>query len=517
MELKINRATVPVADIIFEGIQEQSVELDYILPDYYPDIFRLIRCETVPVITSWNISGERLTYELRCDIRVIYCSEDSNVPQCISQRRSFSKTVELGKACDTPVVKLVPKAEQANCRVVNKRRLDMRGAVSVKISVTGETAQEVICDASGMNIQLRKIPLKFASEKVVVEKSIEISEETELTPAQPAILGIISCRCIVGECEKKMVSGKLLAKGEAEIRLLCSCEKDGTGAVEPMSFTFPYSQIIDIDGIDDSFECTVTPETLGCDVTPVADKDGENRILRCEIELKLVCSAVKSASLMIGTDAYSTVYPCMISSSDVRAEQIPAVFSENFRHTARIAENDAVPQRIYAMWCAPKNINTHMSDDGRSLIVSGMLTYSMAAADASGMIVMPDRDEAFEETIVLGEEVSGCSISAEISVKDVSYYISAEGVLTAKADISAKILAYGCSSVKALTDIAVDNSTKKERDGDYAVKLYYGTENEEIWDIAKRYSTVVDAVLEENELAGDRLENGGMLLIPIVT
>ena len=146
MELKINRATVPVADIIFEGIQEQSVELDYILPDYYPDIFRLIRCETVPVITSWNISGERLTYELRCDIRVIYCSEDSNVPQCISQRRSFSKTVELGKACDTPVVKLLPKAEHANCRVVNKRRLDMRGAVSVKISVTGETAQEVICE-----------------------------------------------------------------------------------------------------------------------------------------------------------------------------------------------------------------------------------------------------------------------------------------------------------------------------------------------------------------------------------
>ena len=35
-------------------------------------------------------------------------------------------------------------------------------------------------------------------------------------------------------------------------------------------------------------------------------------------------------------------------------------------------------------------------------------------------------------------------------------------IWTDKADISAKILAYGCSSVKALTDIAVDNSTKKE-------------------------------------------------------
>lgn len=517
MELKINRETVPVADIIYEGVQEQSVELDYILPDYYPDIFRLVRCETIPVITSYTVSGERLTYELRCDIRVIYCSEESTVLQCISQRRSFSKTVELGKACESSVVKLIPKAEHANCRVVNKRRLDMRGAVSVKISVAGETAQEVICGASGMNIQLRKTPLRFASKKIIVEKALEISEEAELTPAQPTVLGIISCRCIAEECEKKTVSGKLLAKGEAEVRLLCSCEKDGVGAVEPMSFTFPYSQIIDIDGIDESFDCTVTPEAVGCDVTPVADKDGENRILRCEIELKLVCKAVKSASLMIGTDAYSTVYPCMVSSSDIRAEQIPSLYSESFRHTARIAESDGVPQRIYAMWCTPKNINTRMGDDGRSLVVSGMLTYSMAASDASGMIVMPDRDEAFEETIVLGDDIAGCTLSAEITVRDVSYNISAEGVLTAKADISAKILAYGCSSVMALTDIAVDDSMKKERDGDYAVKLYFGTENEEIWDIAKRYSTVVDAVLEENELAGDRLESGGMLLIPIVT
>ncbi|MBQ6212527.1 MAG: LysM peptidoglycan-binding domain-containing protein, partial [Ruminococcus sp.] len=61
------------------------------------------------------------------------------------------------------------------------------------------------------------------------------------------------------------------------------------------------------------------------------------------------------------------------------------------------------------------------------------------------------------------------------------------------------------------------DSAKKERDGDYAIKLYFGNENESIWDIAKRYSTSVEAVMEENELSGERLENGGMLLIPIVS
>ena len=203
--------------------------------------------------------------------------------------------------------------------------------------------------------------------------------------------------------------------------------------------------------------------------------------------------------------------------SDIRAEQIPAVYNESFRHSARLAEGDAVPQTVYSMWSEAKNINTRIGDDGRSVVISGMLTYSMAAKDRSGMIVMPDRDEAFEETIALPDNISGSSVSAEVRVRETSYDISAEGVLTAKADIGVKLSVYSSDSVKAVTDITVDDSARKERDGDYSIKLYFGIENEDVWDIAKRYSTSVDAIIEENDLAGERLENGGMLLIPIVS
>ena len=130
---------------------------------------------------------------------------------------------------------------------------------------------------------------------------------------------------------------------------------------------------------------------------------------------------------------------------------------------------------------------------------------------------MPDRDEAFEVTVGLPDNINGTSVSAEVYVRETSYDISAEGVLTAKSDIGVKLLVYSSDSIKAVTDISVDETTRKERDGDYAIKLYFGIENEDIWDIAKRYSTSVAAIMEENELSGQRLENGGMLLIPIVS
>ena len=513
MELRLNRETVPANEVIFDGVQEQSIELDYILPDYCPDIFRLIRCETVPVITDWSISGDKLTYELRCDIRILYCGEDGSEVQSVEQRRNFTKTVELRKNAESPEVKLVPKADHVNYRAVNKRRLDLRGAVSVKISITGQQEQEVISDAFGMNIQLKKTPVNFAAKRLSADKNVRIEEDIELGAAQPDISSIINCRCTASACEVKLISGKLLAKGEADVELLYT----GGGTVESVKFTLSYSQIIDLDGIDESFECNVTPEVVSCDVTAVADNDGDNRIIRCETELRLCCRAVKTMSAMIAADAFSTVYPCDVEMSDIKAEQIPAIYDESFRYSAKLTEGDNVPQNIYAMWSEPKNINARIGDDGRSVVISGMLAYSMAAKDRSGMTIMPDRDEAFEETIGLPDDISGSAVSADVSVRETSYDISAEGVLTGKSDIAVKLYVYSSDSIKAVTNITVDETVKKERDGDYAIKLYFGIENEDVWDIAKRYSTSVSAIMEENDLAGERLENGGMLLIPIVS
>ena len=513
MELKLNRETVPAAEVIFDGVQEQPVELDYILPDYCPDIFRLIRCETVPVITDWTVSGDRLTYELRCDIHILYSGEEGSEVQSVEQHRSFTRTVELGRSPVSPQVRLVPKTDHVNFRAVNSRRLDLRGAVSVKISVTGQQEQQVVSDAEGMNIQLKRRAVEFAAGRLSAEKNVRIEEEMELSAAQPDISGILRCSCTASDCEVKLISGKLLARGEADVELLYR----GGGTVETMSFSLGYSQIIDVEGLDDSFGCTVTAEVVSCDVAPLADKEGNNRMVRCEAELRLCCRAVKTATVMIAEDAFSTVYPCNVEISEVRAEQIPAVYDESFRHSARLAEGESVPQTVFAMWSGVKNINTRIGSDGRSVVISGMLAYSMAAKDRNGMIVMPDRDEAFEETIAIPDDISGSSVSAEVKVRETTYDISPEGVLTAKADIGVKLSVYSSDSIRAVTDITVDDSARKERDGDYAIKLYFGIENEDVWDIAKRYSTSVDAIMEENDLSGERLEKGGMLLIPIVS
>ena len=516
MDFKVNREIISVSECVYEGVQEQAIELDYILPDYYPDIFRLVRCETVPSITDYSINGDKLNYELRCDIRILYCSETGAVLQCINQKQTFSRTLDLGKFGENLSAELKPKTDHINYRAVNKRRLDLRGAVSVKIKITGEKKQEVICDAFGMNIKVKKTPVKFAEKKLTSVKPVQISEEIEISQAQPPVINIVKCTCQTVNCEKKLISGKIMAKGEALIKLLYSCEKDGSGAVEPLEFTVPFSQIMDIDGIDDNYEAKLSAETVYCEAVPAVNKEGENRIIRCEAEIRLECMGVKTISVMLGTDAYSTTYPCNVILSDIKAEQIPIILNRDFHNTAKLCEGESMPVNIYDLWCVPKNINTRLLADEKRIIVSGMLTYTTAGKDSSGLIAMTDKEEAFEESFELDEFCPDGKASAEVSVKNVSYNITSENTLVVKAEIRAEISVCTASSIKAISEVNVDDSVKKVRDGDYALKLYYGVENEEIWDIAKRYSTSVDAIMEENDLYSERLEQNGMLLIPIV-
>ena len=157
MDLKINREMIAVNECIFNGVQEQSVELDYILPDYYPDIFKLVKCCVTPSILSSSINGDTISYELAADIKILYCSEKSSVLQCISQKQRYTKTVQLGESPDKPDINISAKTDHINCRVVNQRRIEMQCAVSVKIKVCGENTQEVICDIFGMNAQMKKI------------------------------------------------------------------------------------------------------------------------------------------------------------------------------------------------------------------------------------------------------------------------------------------------------------------------------------------------------------------------
>jgi len=108
MNLKITKEKITSAEVVFSDTNEQSIELDYILPDYYPEIFRILKCITTPQIISYNIENTRLTYEMSVCIRILYCAENSTAVHTINQKLTYSRKIDIGKTCSLPEISLTP-------------------------------------------------------------------------------------------------------------------------------------------------------------------------------------------------------------------------------------------------------------------------------------------------------------------------------------------------------------------------------------------------------------------------
>ncbi|MBQ8514106.1 MAG: DUF3794 domain-containing protein [Ruminococcus sp.] len=518
MECKINREMIPVTETVLDETQEQDVSLDYVLPDYDPEIFRIICCEIQPSVAGYQVSGGRLTYDLRAELRVLYCGGDSKALQCVTQTMNYSKSLDLPAGREgEPVFCFYPKADYASCRATGKRRLDVRGAVSVRIRATAQRKQEVISDIFGMEMQLQRKNVTTAAEKRTAVKNLSLSEEITLGASRPAVLGILRCNARAAQGERSIIAGKLVARGEVVADVLYRGEGPGGGsAIETMRFTIPYSQIVDMEQIDETFTGTAEVQVISFTVKPASDSSGEMRILQCSAELRLTCTACKTKTVSIVTDAYSTRYLSECTAVPLRVDGAPVPVSELFTCSASIRAGESGAEVVSDLRCHVKNVSMSAQPGQGKLRISGMLCASVLTLDSDGMPVLLEREEAFEEQLPLNLQADDALLYAAAEPADSSYHLGADGVISIKCSVRLCGTLYPTTLVQGLTQIQADEEKKIIRDSDCALRLYYGTAGESIWEIAKRCSTKVSAITEENDLSGDTLTQPGMLLIPIV-
>lgn len=516
MDFKVNREEIASAEVIFDDTQEQSVELDYVLPDYFPEIFKIIKCMTVPKILSYDVSGDKLTYEMAVCIRVLYCSENSSAVQSVEQKLNYTKTVEFGRTASCPRVSISPRVDYINCRAVNSRRIDIRGAVSIKIRITDLCKKEIICDAFGGNIQLKKIPVTYPANRLHTSKRITVSEEFDLGMSKPPIVNILRSDAVIASNDKKVIANKLIAKGEVYINMLYSCQKDGADSVEAMQFTLPFSQIVDLEGIDERFVCSVDTEIISCDIEPRSDGDGNSKVADCSVVLLIDCNAYRTVSAELAADEYSTSYKTDSVKSDIKIEIPPRQINSSCVVKGSMEYSDGGIDCIYDVWCSINGVTARPDTENGGIAINGSAVYCVMAKNSSGEPILLEKEEPFTASV----SVEGINESSYAEVKltpiSCSYNLASDNSIEAKAELKITGEVGGTVNICGITELSVDENEPLKKSGDHALKLYFTDENEDLWEIAKKYGTSVAAIMEENEIEDDMISCKGMILIPIV-
>lgn len=506
MSIKINSENILTEEIICKDTSEQNVELDYILPDYYPEVFRIIRCTGTAYVNSSNVNGKTLSYEIIASLRIIY-SGQGNVIRTVEKELTYPMTAEIGDGT-MPDVRIEPFFEYISCRAVTGRRIDIHGLISVRICVLAGKQTPVITDVFGDKIILKKENFLTSDNSLKSEKKITVSEDVPLNSEKPEVTEILRESAVILSCDKKCAMGKVAVKGDIRVNILYSSDD----TLESMQFTVPYSHILDMDGLDDSYDLSARTKILFCKITPKSDS------LECNITLFISCKGEKSNEVKAAVDEFSLDFPTDHKSEEIKLN-LPSKNinkSQTVKSTVSLTE-DAI-DTVYDSWCETSPLSYVRESDGTVTGV-GKVNLFAAAKSKSGEIVIlsgntpvniPNLGEGntFSEDFICDIDVYPISSSYNIS-SDNTVEITGEIVLDGEINDFGKI--------NALTEIHCDESTEKKNPENFGIKLYFAEKGESLWEIAKKCHTSPEIIMEENNLDSQNCKESGMLVIPVLS
>ena len=174
MEYHLRTEVLQGTEVVFDGCQEQPVDLTLSLPDYCPDIQRILKCQIYPCITSKSIVGDSLEVNGNTMLRILYVDSVGLPIRCCEKISTFTTNIPMKKTLDNPIAFVKAKVEYVNCRATSPRKLDIHGAFSVCAKVLEHVPQDIFVEVGhgptliDNNIMLSDASLRFATEGVAL-------------------------------------------------------------------------------------------------------------------------------------------------------------------------------------------------------------------------------------------------------------------------------------------------------------------------------------------------------------
>lgn len=508
MDFNMEKQGVNRMEIVYEASAEQPVDCDVTLPDYCPDIMRILRCTITPGIATAGASGDRITAEGTAVVRVIYVSDSGKI-SCYEQTVPFSKSVNVSGLGEDVCVRAAASTQYCNCRAVNQRRADIHGCIAISFTVTAIKKQEILCGVNGAGVQLKKKSMKVSDMICRLEKMFVLNEVKELDEDSPAVLRILHTRACARVSEVKAITNKILLKGEVWGKITYCTEEGQVCCVE---HTMPISQIIEAEGIDENTNNCVHLDVCSFETVPKADSAGEMKLMDITARVTAFVTACCEKELETVCDAYSTEYEADCEKQMMSLETLSGTFSDICLCRGTIEAPEAVAD-ITDVWCTGVTEKAFIVSG--KVKISGSLSLCVLYQSADSQPCMAEKaiDYEYERDV----SIQGANARCEPWVYPGECVASAagSGKIEIKAEINISAEIYEVSEDRIISNITVDESKARQSTA-AALTIYYSEEGESVWNIARRYNTTVEAVMNENNLDSETVGSRRMLLIPSV-
>ena len=508
MNFNCDTQKIGFCDTVCETTTEQSLDADISLPDYCPEIQRILKCTVIPNVTSvQNVNG-RITADINAVVRLLYVGDNGKTAG-YEQSYPIQKFVESSRLASDSAVSVKVNTDYVNSRAVNSRRVDIRAMMSFVFKALDKRNEELLCGADGAGIQIMKEEFNFASVSGVCEKSFSIGEVIELSSEKSSLTNIINVTSSAISTEIKIINNKALVKGSCTVKIYYIGEENYN--VECVEHSMPISQIIEMEGLNEKCISSIRLRVCSCEAVPKTDSSGDVRLIDLNARLSAFALAFDEKPVSLIADAYSTKYEVKNTFRNIEFMKINEKFDTSFTNKVVLESIGVSVDCVLAVWCSDIKYSFSVRDN--KCCVTGTYQTTVVYRDSEGQTGIIQKPVDFEYYVVLSQKTEKIVPYADVQISGCSCAVTGDSRLELKTEILLNGVVLSSYLKKYIYSIELSEENLKKSDN-CSLTIYFCEKGESLWNIARKYNTTVDAIMFENEINSEIIEESRMMLIP---
>ncbi len=507
MDIALKRENYKLLQTIKDNSVEECVEADFSLPEYMPEILRIIKSTAQPKVNSCKAVGERVTVDGECELRMIYTAEDGGI-YSFSQTRPFTRHCENNVFNDATDVCAEVSVSYVNCRATSTKRSEIKAGIIIKITAFLEEAEEIVSLEENSCIEEKCVPVRAMSLGCKKTRSFSMSDTVSL-PNTCAF--IISSYASAVCTEIKKISNKIMVKGDAVVEI-CYVTSADKSCTEHIKHSLPINQILEFDGMEERYTGNVSLKVTAVDVMPKNEQDGAGTAFDIALGIDASVCMWEEKEMTVICDAYAV-------GGNVELKKQPYTFFtalDEIRDTYIFKSDFQVSgegvSKVLDSVCELSNIT--VKKENGLLCVCGSINLSVLLKDASGSLSNINKILDFKYERKADSDNNDIFCLPNVSVMSLDCIEKGNNAIDVRAEINIVGTVFAKVCLDAVTDIT-ESEIQTERKSN-AITVYFPEESESLWSIARRYNTTVSAIAQENNLEGDTTENLKIIFIPAV-
>lgn len=482
----MEKETIKIRKKSYEIKKVISLTGDMLVPDTKPDIINSVGLNGDCFIKKEEISDEKIRLEGCWNGNVIYLS-DLGETKALTNNFNFLESFEDNRINSKDEIEYSSKLLKSETKILNERKINI--TIEIEIIIQGFKFEEVEIVSRLDDSNIEKLEKTILTRRYINSNFTKttINEDVNFSESGKDV-EILKSNLSISNVEKKISYNKVLAKAEADIKILYLCENQ----IKKFNTKIPIMSFIEMENVNEENIIDLNYKTRKFLIT---NNVLEKSSICCDLEFEISCSMYEKKEINLIQDLYSLEKDVNFSKQEVNMECLTENQNEMFEFNEKINIEGVKAIHDYEYCLKKVEMSSNKTYEGNLNI-----TVYYCKEENNNLMI-----KTIEVPFILKNisenssfNVSYCEISLNSNEVMCNFKIECvENIRYEKVEILNE-----CE----LVDNKEENS--------YSMIIYFVKPNDTIWNIAKNFKVSMDQLINLNNISNpEKIKPGEKLYI----